>query len=228
MTRIEHLVGTLRRFYGKLPPPPADPFMLFVWEMLSWHATPRKRDAAFAALKKQRALTPDAMWKTAYPKLEAIVKTAGPYAEQRMVAIRTGVDLFRRSPDLAKIIKGSVPAALKMLKPLPQMSGDSVAYRMLLFAGGHPVLPVDAKVTRTARRLGYGEAAPDFKRAARGIRQALAKEMTATPDAYRDAYLYLSHHGEVTCTQSDPHCGVCPLLDDCPEGQRRGAGGIED
>ena len=219
MTRIERLVGKLQRFYGKLPSPPTDPFMLFVWEMMSWHSPPRKRDAAFNALKKQRALTPDAMWKTAYPKLEAIVKMAGPYAEQRMVAIRTGVDLFRRSPDLPKIIKGPVPAALKMLKPFPQMSGDSVAYRMLLFAGGHPVLPVDAKVVRTARRLGYGEAAPDFKRGARSIRQALAQELTATSAAYRDAYLYLSHHGEATCAQSDPHCGVCPLLDDCAAGK---------
>ena len=221
MSRIDGIIVRLQRFYGKLPSPPTEPFMLFVWEMLSWHATARKRDAAFAALKKLRALTPDAMWKTPHAKLDEIVKAAGPYGEQRMETLRLGVELFRRSPDLPKILKGPAPAALKALKPFPRMSGDSVAYRMLLFAGGHPVLPVDAKVVRTARRLGYGEAAPDFKRAARSIRQALAKEMQATSTAYRDAYLYLSHHGDATCTQGDPHCSVCPLLDECPEGKAR-------
>ena len=39
----------------------------------------------------------------------------------------------------------------------------------------------------------------------------------------RRAFLYLSHHGAATCTEADPHCGVCPLLDDCPEGKRRTA-----
>ena len=227
MSRIERLLARLRKFYGPLPSPPSDPFMLFVWEMMSWHSTPRKRDAAFAALKKQRALTPDAMWKTPQAKLEEIVRAVGPYAEQRLGTLRTGVDLFRRSRDLPAIIRGPVPAALKTLKPFPQMSGDSVAYRMLLFAGGHPVLPVDAKVVRTARRLGYGDPAPDFKRAARSIRQALAKEIAATSDAYRDAYLYLSHHGDATCTQGDPHCSVCPLLEECPEGKTR-AGRLEN
>ena len=38
--------------------PPRDPFTLFVWEVLSGHSTPRKRDAALASLKRARALTP--------------------------------------------------------------------------------------------------------------------------------------------------------------------------
>ena len=222
MTRIERLVARLQKFYGALPPPPSDPFALFVWEMMSWHTTPRKRDAAFASLKRLRALTPDAMWRTPQAKLEPVVVAAGPYAEQRLRTLRTGVDLFRRSPDLPKTIRGPLAAALKALKPLPQMSGDGGAYRMLLFAADQPVLPVDAKVFRTARRLGYGApAAGDFKRAARTIRQALAEELAPTAGAYRHAYLYLSHHGAATCTEANPHCPVCPLLPDCPEGKKR-------
>jgi endonuclease III len=37
----------------------------------------------------------------------------------------------------------------------------------------------------------------------------------------RSAFVYLAHHGEVTCTKADPLCGVCPVHDDCPEGQAR-------
>jgi endonuclease-3 len=220
VSRFESLLAKLETFYGKLPAPPRDPFTIFVWEVLAVHSTPPKRDAAIGALKRIRALTPDAMWRAPQGKLEASVAKAGPYLEQRLRALRAGVDLFRRSPALPAVIKGPVPAALKALKPFPQM-GEGGAYRMLLFAADHAVLPVDARVSRTAGRLGYGEQFADFKRTARGIRRALAVELPATPAAYRRAYLYLAHHGANTCTEADPHCGVCPLLSECPDGKKR-------
>ncbi len=220
MSRLDGLLARLRTFYGALPSPPSDPFTLFVWEVLSVHSTPRKRDAALGALKRIRALTPDAMWRAPQKKLNESVALAGPYAEQRLRALRTGVDLFRRLPRLPSLITGPVPAALKALKPLPQM-GEGGAYRMLLFAAGHTVLPVDARVSRSARRLGYGDQHADFKRTARTVRLAMAAELSDTVEAYRLAYLYFSHHGAATCTDADPHCSVCPLLNDCPEGKKR-------
>ena len=87
-SRLEMHVAALQKFYGPLPAPPRDPFTLFVWEVLSVHTTPRKRDAAFAALKRIRALTPDAMWRAPQKKLEAAVALAGPYTEQRLHALR--------------------------------------------------------------------------------------------------------------------------------------------
>lgn len=220
MSRLETLLNTLRKFYGVLSPPPRDPFTLFVWEVLSVHSTPRKRDAALAALKRIRALTPDAMWRAPQKKLEQSVALAGPYSENRLQALRTGVDLFRRSPGLPKIIRGPLRAARRALKPFPQL-GETGAHRMLLFAAGHAILPVDARVSRVGRRLGYGEAAGDFKKQARSVQEALARELPASADAYRRAFLYLSHHGSTTCAESDPHCPVCPLLKECPEGQGR-------
>ena len=82
-------------------------------------------------------------------------------------------------------------------------------------------MPVDARVSRVGRRLGYGEAAGDFKKQARSVQDAIVSELTASAEAYGRAFLYLSHHGGATCTERDPHCGVCPLLRDCPEGQSR-------
>src|ERR687885_2372091 len=115
MTRLERLVDRLETFYGLLAAPPHDPFQLFVWEVLSVHSTPRKRDAAFGALKRIRALTPDSMWRAPQKKLEDGVKLAGPYTEQRLSALRTGVDVFRRAPDLPTIIRGPLPAARRAL-----------------------------------------------------------------------------------------------------------------
>jgi endonuclease-3 len=220
VSRLEALVGALKTFYGTLPTPPSDAFQLFVWEMLSVHAVPHKRDAAMAALKRNRALTPDAMWKVAQKKLEDSVRLAGPYLEQRLATLRTGVDIFRRTPDLPRIIRGPLPAARKALKDLPRM-GEGNGYLMLLFAGGHSVLPVDARVSRVASRLGYGGKQSTFSKTARSVREAVAAELPETFDAYRRAYVYFEHHGASTCTEADPHCHVCPLLEECPEGKTR-------
>jgi endonuclease III len=121
---------------------------------------------------------------------------------------------------LPVLIRGPLPAARRVLKPLPQL-GETGAHRMLLFAADRPVLPVDARVSRTARRLGYGETVDDFRRQARSVQQALARELTASADAFRHAYVYLSHHAAATCTETEPHCLVCPLRRDCAEGLRR-------
>ncbi len=220
MTRLEKTLAVLQRFYGALPPLPRDPFVLFVWEVLSVHTTPRKRDAALAALKRIPALTPDAMWRAPQKKLEESVKLAGPYTENRLSALRTGVDLFRRTPGLPAVIRGPLPAARRAIKPLPQL-GDVGAHRMLLFAADHAVLPVDARVSRAACRLGYGEPSEEFRKQSRSVHDAMIKELPPLVDAYRRAFLYLSHHGAATCTEADPHCPVCPLAKDCPEGKRR-------
>jgi endonuclease III len=217
MTRLEQLLAKLQKHYGPLPEPPSDAFVLFVWEALSWHSTPGKRDAALEALERLRALTPDGMGRAPSAKLHAIVAAAGPYTLQRVQALRRVVDTFKERPDLPAVLKGPMPAALKSLRRLTQMGGDSGAYRLLLFAGDHPVLPVNAGVERTARRLGYsGGAARDFRQSAKNVRDAVGPELPATTAAYRTAYVYLAHHGVAICKQADPECPICPLKADCP------------
>ena len=223
MSKLESAIDALQKFYGTLSKPPRDPFTLFVWEVLSVHSNSRKRDAALTALKRIRALTPDAMWRAPQKKLEESVALAGPYLENRLNALRTGVDLFRRSPDLPKIIAGPMAAARRALKPFPQL-GETGAHRMLLFAADHAILPVDARINRVGRRLGYGQPAADFKKQARSVQEGMSAELPASVEAYRRAFLYLSHHGAATCTEADPHCSVCPLIKDCPEGMRRVSG----
>ena len=93
---------------------------------------------------------------------------------------------------------------------------------MLLFAADHAVLPVDPTVRRVATRLGYGS--HDRKQtSARTVRQALTDDLTPDTDVFRRAFLYLSHHGAATCTETNPHCAICPLLVECPHGQEETA-----
>ena len=135
-------------------------------------------------LKRARALTPDAMWRLPQKKLDEIVLCAGPYVEQRIRALRTGVDMFRRTPTLPAIVRGPATAARRALKGMPQM-GEGGAYRMLLFAADHAVLPVDSRVNRVARRLGSGHTHTYFAKPHKAISTANATEVPATPDADR-------------------------------------------
>ena len=61
------------------------------------------------------------------------------------------------------------------------------------------------RLAKLARRLGYDDP-PE-------------SELPDEIDAWRRACTYLTHHAAATCTEKDPHCGVCPLRPDCPYGQ---------
>ena len=228
MSRLESLLDALQRFYGAVPSLPRDPFALFVREVLSVQAAPHRRDAAFASLKRVPALTPDAMWKAPPKKLEESVRLAGPYTERRLAALRTGVEFFRRRPDLASRIRGPLLSARRALNGLPRM-GDDGAHRMLLFAADHAVLPAEGRMGRVILRLGFGKKEATPSRTARSIRDDVARDVPpGTPDAvavYRRAFLYLDHHAVSTCTESEPHCHVCPVRDECPSSATRRGGG---
>ena len=90
---------------------------------------------------------------------------------------------------------------------------------MLLFAADHAVLPADARVTGSARGSATARRTPSSASSRGRSRMRSTRELPPSVEAFRRAFLYLSHHGGATCTESDPHCVVCPLLTDCPEGQ---------
>lgn len=217
---LSSAVEALSRFYGRLPEPPRDPFAYFVWEVLSAEAAPGKRDAAFAALKKIPALTPDAMWRVPPARLEAAVRLAGPYCEQRLQALRAGIDRFRRSPTLASVIGGPLRRARRALRAFPHL-GEAGARRMLLFTGTSCVVPVDARVGRVVARLDGDTRLADARRRDRLVQRAIRRALNGDVEAARRMFSYLAHHGSVSCTEHDPHCGVCPLAAQCVYGQRR-------
>jgi endonuclease III len=211
-------ITELKRFYGLVASPPADAFALFAWEVASLNAPPGGRDAAMAALRRFRALTPDAVRRAPRAALERAFSACGPSLDLRISAFLAGADVFRRLPRLVSALRGRLFSARRALRALPHLD-PAGAHRMLLFAGGHAVMPVDSRVLRVAVRLGL--AADDRKPTQRSVRRALSSLLEGDVDAVRAAFVYLSHHGAVTCTTRDPHCGVCPLLRDCPYGSGR-------
>ena len=212
------LLERLRAFYGALPLPPSHPFGIYIWEVLSIGTTPARRDAAFNALKRIPALTPDAVARLPQAKLEGAVAHAGSMKDERVRALRAGADAFRRNPGLIEDLGGSLPRALRAARRIPHL-GRASTLRLLLFSGAAPVLPLDEHAFRVAQRLGYGSRADlqvgPTTRLLRVTRHALVAESGANVDMLRALTLYFTHHGLATCTQAAPHCAVCPLAPDC-------------
>jgi endonuclease III len=215
---IREALDRLRGFYGPLAGPPSRPFAIYVWEVLGHGTTPVRRDAAFAAIRRLPALTPDALGRAPRAKLEAAVAQAGPMQEERLQALHAGVDLFRREPALAEALTGPLLRALRAARRFPHL-GRASSLRLLLFASHHPLVPLDEPALRVARRLGYGgcarEDGPPTARAMRSVRRALAPTIGGELEIARASAVYLTHHGLTTCTEASPHCAVCPLAVDC-------------
>lgn len=212
---VSDLVAALERFYGPLPAPPSDPFRFYVWEVLSAHTTPARRDAAYAALLRIPALTPDAMFRAPRGRLTAALAHAGPYQEQRLHALLLGVEQFRRQPAFGAVVRGALPRARRLLARLPRL-GEGGVHRMLLFGGQHCVVPVDRDVARLASRLaGAAGAERHTPPRLRPIRRMLEAGLPKEESAFRRAALYLRHHAVQTCAD-DPHCSVCPVGEKCP------------
>jgi endonuclease III len=195
------MIDRLERFYGPLPQPPEDAFALYVWEVLGIHTTPGRRLAAMNALRRIPALTPDSMRRVARAKLEAAVRLAGPYQEERLRALAAGVDVFSRHRDLPERLRGDIAGAREALSLLPNLTTRSGQW-LLLFAGSHPLLPDDPHIKRVLERFHGGN-------------DDIARELDGVLTAIQRASLYLSHHGRATCLESDPMCHICPLRQGC-------------
>jgi endonuclease III len=217
-------VARLKRFYGPLAPPPSDPFALYVWEALSSQTTPPRRDAAFAALRRIPALTPDAIRRAPRAKLEAAVVLTGSLADQRLEAIIRAAECFQMHPELRNRLRGSILCARRALRDLPQV-GAGWVQRVLMRMTAHAICPREAGVARVVSRLNLLPRAIDHdasplegdahRGAARPAAALMAQAFSLEVELLREAFLYVTHHAAVSCTQVDPHCVACPLAGAC-------------
>jgi endonuclease III len=136
-------------------------------------------------------------------------------ALRRIRALTAGADVFRRNPRIPAQLRAPLPEATQAIALLPHLSTAS-AHWLLLFAGDHPLVPADPRLTRVVLRLGYGEQGDDVGLAVASAQRAVAAELEGDLGLLQQAAIYLTHHGLTTCVQADPHCHVCPLRDACP------------
>jgi len=94
--------------------------------------------------------------------------------------------------------------------------GPETADAMTLYAARLPTFVVDAYAYRLAERLELAPGPRQYERYRRFFLEA------AGDDVHRlnEWHALIVRHGQRTCRRSNPHCDECPLLEDCPFGQR--------
>jgi endonuclease III len=109
---------------------------------------------------------------------------------------------------------GKVPDTMDQLVELPGV-GRKTANVVLGNAFGKNVgIVVDTHVTRLSDRLGLTKHKVDAVKIEQDLMQIVPQE-----DWTLWSHL-LIHHGRAICQARKPRCHSCPLLDDCPAGQK--------
>lgn len=109
---------------------------------------------------------------------------------------------------------GEIPQSREQLVTLPGV-GRKTANVVLSVAFNIPALAVDTHVERVSKRLGLCR----LKDTVLEVEETIMKK---TPkENWSKTHHQIIFFGRYHCKAQNPQCHICPLLDDCREGQKR-------
>ena len=109
---------------------------------------------------------------------------------------------------------GEIPQSREQLVTLPGV-GRKTANVVLSVAFNIPALAVDTHVERVSKRLGLCRLKDNVLEVEETIMKKTPKEN------WSKTHHQLIFFGRYHCKAQNPQCHICPLLDDCREGQKR-------
>lgn len=225
---LREAVARLRKVYGAPTPPIAtEPFEMVLWDNCAYLVDDAHRARVFARLKKATGLKPE---RIAGMHPAALAELIGPdggmqpagRAEKLQQAANLILDIGQK--ELRALCKSDPKQARRLIKKFRGFS-DPGADRVLMVAGGQPILGLESNGVRVLSRLGFGTMKQDWTRWYKSVSEAVLPELPATAPARIAAHQLLRQLGQTHCKHTAPHCGDCPLLARCPHGQsetRRG------
>jgi endonuclease III len=208
--RVASIIARLRQAYGHHTPDfSTHPTDSLIATILSQHTSDINSGRAFAALKIAYP-TWDAVAEADPTTLTAVIRSAGlgRIKAERIQAALAEIERRFGTMDLDFLRDLPLVEARAALKGVPGV-GPKTAACVLMFACGHPALPVDTHVHRVAVRLGLIGGKISADRA-----HDLLEAMVPAEDVY-DFHVNLISHGRQVCVARRPRCEACPLQDCC-------------
>ncbi|MCY1579959.1 endonuclease III [Staphylococcus pettenkoferi] len=183
-----------------------NPFQLTIAVLLSAQTTDNSVNKVTAKLF-QKYHTAEDFLQVPQEELENDIRTIGLYrnkAKNIQKLCRSLLDKFN----------GEIPRTHKELESLAGV-GRKTANVVMSVAFDEPSLAVDTHVERVSKRLGICR----WKDNVRQVEEKLCKVVP------RERWIRTHHQliffGRYHCLARAPKCDVCPLFDDCREGQKR-------
>jgi endonuclease III related protein len=160
--------------------------------------------------------------------LDAVVLGAMPEAQLADLTRISGTPTVkaRRLRALARTIAGAGGISALLALPAADMRerllathgiGPETADAICLYAAGQRTFVVDAYTQRLFRRIGVGPRSDRYVDWQSWLHTELATE---DAEYFRRFHAYIVLHGKRICRPA-PRCAICPLVNNCAEGQRR-------
>ncbi|MDM3982427.1 endonuclease III [Staphylococcus haemolyticus] len=122
---------------------------------------------------------------------------------------------------LLEQFNGQIPSTHKELESLAGV-GRKTANVVMSVAFDEPSLAVDTHVERVSKRLGINRWKDNVTQVEDRLCSIISKER------WSRSHHQLIFFGRYHCLARKPKCDICPLLDDCREGQKRMKGQLKE
>ena len=122
---------------------------------------------------------------------------------------------------LLEQFNGQIPSTHKKLESLAGV-GRKTANVVMSVAFDEPSLAVDTHVERVSKRLGINRWKDNVTQVEDRLCSIIPKER------WSRSHHQLIFFGRYHCLARKPKCDICPLLDDCREGQKRMKGQLKE
>ncbi|MCD8915112.1 endonuclease III [Staphylococcus sp. IVB6181] len=155
----------------------------------------------------QKYKTPQDYLDVSLEELEQDIRSIGLYRNKAK-------NIKKLSQSLLDKFDGQIPNNRADLESLAGV-GRKTANVVLSVAFGVPALAVDTHVERVSKRLGICR----WKDSVKEVEERLCSVIPK--DRWNKSHHQLIFFGRYHCLARAPKCDVCPLFDDCREGQKR-------
>ena len=155
----------------------------------------------------ERFKTPEDYLEVDVTEIEQYIKTIGLYRTKAK-------NIQKLCRDLIDKYDGEIPGNYDDLVSLAGV-GRKTANVVLSVAFDTPRIAVDTHVERIAKRLGIAR----YKDSPLEVEETLMQKIPA--ERWSKTHHQLIFFGRYHCLARNPKCHVCPLLDECREGQKR-------
>ena len=151
--------------------------------------------------------TPEDYLAVPLEELEQDIRSIGLYRNKAK-------NIKKLCTSLLEKFNGQIPQTHAELESLAGV-GRKTANVVMSVAFGEPALAVDTHVERVSKRLG-------INRWKDNVRQVEDRLCSIIPrDRWNKSHNQLIFFGRYHCIARKPKCDICPLFDDCREGQKR-------
>lgn len=183
-----------------------NPFELTIAVLLSAQCTDNLVNKVTRSLFKKYK-TPEDYLKVDIEELQNDIKSIGLYRNKAK-------NIKKLCQSLLDQYDGQVPHTHKDLESLAGV-GRKTANVVMSVAFDEPSLAVDTHVERVSKRLGINKWKDNVKQVEERLCDIIPKER------WSKSHHQLIFFGRYHCIARKPKCDICPLLEDCREGQKR-------